>query len=307
VSAAHGWRRRRAAARAQLAGDASAEAASTAEHAEAPEQPAAAPVADLTAAAFFDVDNTMIEGASLFHFARGLAARKFFRTSDIARFAARQVKYRLLGSENMTDAFDARTAALAFVAGRRVDDVVALGEEIFDELMAGKIYTGTRRLAEGHLAAGQRVYLVTATPVELARIVARKLGLTGALGTVAESVDGYYTGRLVGDLLHGPAKAAAVRSLAAREGLRLLRCTAYSDSINDLPMLTTVGTAVAVNPDAALRRWAGRHGWAIHDFRTGRKAARIGVPSVLGAGVAGGAVAAGMAIRRRAVTQLHRN
>jgi HAD superfamily hydrolase (TIGR01490 family) len=303
VRAADGWRRRRAAARTQLAGDASAQAASAAEHATddrtEPLADRVEPLADLTAAAFFDVDNTLIEGASLFHFARGLAARKFFRTSDIARFAARQVKYRLLGSENMSDAFDARTAALAFVAGRPVDDVVALGEEIFDELIAGKIYAGTRRLAAHHLAAGQRVYLVTATPIELAQIVARKLGLTGALGTVAEVVGGRYTGRLVGEPLHGPAKAAAVRSLAAREGLTLSRCTAYSDSINDLPMLTTVGTAVAVNPDAALRRWAGRRGWAIHDFRAGRKAARIGVPSVLGAGIAGGAVAAGMAMRRR--------
>lgn len=298
MRAAGGWRLRRAAARAQLAGDASAQAASAAEHA-VTEPPAAGPLPDLTAAAFFDVDNTMIEGASLFHFARGLAARKFFRTSDIARFAAHQVKYRLLGSENMADAFDARTAALAFVAGRRVDDVVELGEEIFDELMAGKIYPGTRRLAEDHLAAGQRVYLVTATPIELAQIVARKLGLTGALGTVAEQIDGRYTGRLVGDLLHGPVKAAAVRSLAAREGLTLSRCTAYSDSINDLPMLSTVGTAVAVNPDAALRRWAVRRGWAVHDFRTARKAARIGVPSLVGAGVAGGAVVAGVARRRR--------
>src|SRR5690606_33827543 len=108
-----------------------------------------------------------------------------------------------------------------------------------------------------------------------------------------------YTGRLVGDLLHGPVKAAAVRSLAAREGLTLSRCTAYSDSINDLPMLSTVGTAVAVNPDAALRRWAVRRGWAVHDFRTARKAARIGVTSLVGAGVAGGAVVAGVARRRR--------
>lgn len=304
------WRRHRAAARAQIAGDASAEAAYAAEHAhdddvgdarttqswsgDPPE-----PVVDLTAAAFFDVDNTMIEGASLFHFARGLAARKFFRTSDVAKFALDQLKYRILGSENMSDALDARTAALAFVAGRLVDEVVELGEEIFDEVMADKIYAGTRRLAEHHLAAGQRVYLVTATPVELAQILARRLGLTGALGTVAEEVADRYTGRLVGDLLHGPAKAAAVRSLAAREGLMLSRCTAYSDSMNDLPMLSTVGTAVAINPDAALRRWALRRGWAIYDYRVARKAARIGVPSLLGASAAGGAVAAGLALRRR--------
>ncbi|WP_176214105.1 HAD family hydrolase, partial [Mycobacterium avium] len=73
---------------------------------------------------------------------------------------------------------------------------------------------------------------------------------------VAESVDGVFTGRLVGDILHGTGKAHAVRSLAIREGLNLKRCTAYSDSYNDVPMLSLVGTAVAINPDARLRALA---------------------------------------------------
>jgi len=55
---------------------------------------------DLTAAAFFDVDNTMMVGASIFHFARGLAARKFFTTSDLAGFAWQQVKFRIGGKES---------------------------------------------------------------------------------------------------------------------------------------------------------------------------------------------------------------
>jgi hypothetical protein len=64
-------------------------------------------------------------------------------------------------------------------------------------------------------------------------------------------------------------------------------------------MLSVVGTAVAVNPDTRLREISRDRGWEIRDFRTGRKAARIGVPSVLGAGAVAGAVAAGMAYRRR--------
>jgi len=286
------WQSRRT-RRAQIAGDASAEAAYLA--GDVSDQAPVAP--DLTAAAFFDVDNTMMQGASLFHFARGLATRKFFTTRDIMKFAFRQVKFRVIGSEDLADAGEARTAALGFVAGRSVDEIVALGEEIYDELMAERIYAGTRRFAEQHLAAGQRVYLVTATPVELAQLIARRLGLTGALGTVAETRDGRYTGRLVGEMLHGPAKAVAVRALAAREGLNLRRCTAYSDSINDVPMLSAVGNAVAINPDSSLRRLARRRGWPIHDFRTGRKAAKIGIPATLGA--AGGAAAASVVLRRR--------
>src|SRR5438045_5512955 len=129
--------------------------------------------------------------------------------------------------------------------------------------MASWIWEGTRELAQLHLEAGQRVWLVTATPVELATIIARRLGLTGALGTVAESVDGLYTGRLIGEPLHGPAKAEAVRALAASEGLDLSRCSAYSDSANDVPMLSTVGHPMAVNPDSDLRRVAKGQGWPV--------------------------------------------
>ena len=150
-----------------------------------------------------------------------------------------------------------------------------------------------------HLDAGQQVWLVTATPYELAATIASRLGLTGALGTVAESVDGVFTGRLVGELMHGEAKAQAVRVLAEREGLDLSRCTAYSDSTNDLPMLTLVGTAVAVNPDSELRAVARSRGWTVKDFRTGRKAARIGVPTVGAAALSGGVLGGLVALRRR--------
>ena len=99
-----------------------------------------------------------------------------------------------------------------------------------------------------------------------------------------------FTGRLVGDILHGLGKAHAVRTLAIREGLNLKRCTAYSDTHNDVPMLSLVGTAVAINPDADLRDVARNRGWEIRDFRTARKAAKIGVPTALALGAVGGAL-----------------
>jgi HAD superfamily hydrolase (TIGR01490 family) len=287
------WRRaERDDAKAAAAGSASAAAA------EVVPAPAAAP-ADPTAAAFFDVDNTVMAGASIYHFARGLAARKLFTWRDFAAFGWQEVKFRVVGRENHDDIHAARDAALAFVAGKQVDEIVAYCEEIYDEIMAERIWEGAHALARTHLAAGQRVWLVTATPVELAALVARRLGLTGALGTVPEVRDGVYTGRLIGEILHGPAKAAAVRALAEREGLDLARCTAYSDSINDLPMLSLVGRAVAVNPDSALRAEARRRGWDIHDFRTGRKVARVGIPSALGVGAVAGLTAGVLARRRR--------
>ena len=276
--------------RAHVAGAASAAAADVAPAAVEP---------DLTAAAFFDVDNTMMMGASLFWFARGLAARKYLSNRDIARFAWQQAKFRIAGNESPEDMHNIRESALAFVADRPVSEIVQASEEIYDELMADRIWSGTRSLAQKHLDAGQRVWLVTATPVELASIIAHRLGLTGALGTVAEVLEGRYTGRLVGELMHGEAKAEAVRALAEREGLDLGRCTAYSDSANDLPMLTLCGTAVAVNPDTELRAVARSRGWTVRDFRTGRKAAKIGLPALGAAAVSGAAVGGAVALQRR--------
>ena len=252
----------------------------------APEVEAALTVPDdPQAAAFFDVDNTIMVGASMFHFARGLARRKFFTTRDLASFALRQLRFRV-GGESHDDIATARESALAFVAGKRVDDIVTIGGEIYDEEMSGKVWSGTLALTRLHLGAGQRVWLVTATPVELASIIADRLGLTGALGTVAESRDGVYTGHLVGSVLHGEAKAEAVRVLAAG-GLDLSRCAAYSGSINDLPCVAGQPTSHSQSRLGAAhraRKAAGRS-----DFHTGRRCSdRRSGRQLVGAGAAAG-------------------
>ena len=278
--------------RSQLAGEAAAAVAEV--------EAALVSPADPGSAAFFDVDNTVMQGASIFHLAKGLHRRRFFTTRDIVGAAWKQAYFRLVGVEDPEHVAEARSAALSFIAGHTVAELEELGEEIFDEGMAFRIWPGTRALAQLHLDQGQRVWLVTAAPIEIASIIARRLGLTGALGTVAEHVDGVYTGALVGEMLHGPAKAEAIRALAAREGLDLGRCSAYSDSYNDLPMLSLVGDPCAINPDARLRDHARAAGWRIRDYRTGRKAARAGLFAAAIAGAASGSVAAAAALRRRA-------
>jgi HAD superfamily hydrolase (TIGR01490 family) len=251
------------------------------------------------AAAFFDVDNTLMRGASIYHFARGLAARDMFTPLDLLKMTWVQVAYRLRGKEDSGHIDAVRQSALAFVADHKVADIVELGEQIYDETMARRIWQGTRDLALRHLAAGERVWLVTATPVELANILSSRLGLTGALGTVAEARDGVYTGALVGGLLHGEAKAEAVRALAAREGLDLALCSAYSDSANDLPMLQLVGHPHVVNPDSRLLAEARQQGWPVHDFRSGRRATLIALPVAAGLGALAGGIVAAAALKRR--------
>ena len=272
--------------------------AASAAVAEADAQGEAAPD-DPGAAAFFDVDNTMIRGASIYFFGKGMAGRGLVTKRDLVDFAWEQLRFRVRGKEDLDKVVGIREKALGLVAGRTVEEIVRYGEEIYDELMEQRIWAGTRALAQQHLDAGQRVFLVTATPVELARIISSRLGLTGALGTVSEVEDGRYTGRLVGEPLHGPAKAEAVHALAELEGLDLARCTAYSDSSHDVPLLSLVGHAVAVNPDSALREQARLRGWQVRDFRTGRKAAKIGVPAAAGLGAVAGGVVGGLALYRR--------
>ncbi|PKQ18548.1 MAG: HAD-IB family hydrolase [Actinobacteria bacterium HGW-Actinobacteria-8] len=224
------------------------------------------PVAPNPVAAFFDVDNTIVRGASAFHIARGLRQRGYFRNRDLIRFGWEQVKYLVFG-ESQEQITTVRVEALSIIKGWSVAEMAAIGEEVFDEILAMRIFPGTKALIDEHRAQGHEVWLVTASPLEIGRLIARRLKATGALGTVAEHKGGFYTGNLVGDLMHGEAKAVAVRELAARENLDLSRCFAYGDSLNDVPMLSVVGHGCAINPDSRLRRHAKRHGWPIQDFR----------------------------------------
>lgn len=247
-------------------------------------------------AAFFDVDNTLVRGASLYLVAKGLHARGLLGTVPILRGLWFQLAYRLAG-EQRRHLTVARESLLATIAGLTVTEIGRATSEIYDELIADRLWPGTVSVAQRHLAAGEQVWLVTAAPLEVARVIAERLGFTGALGTRAEHLDEVYTGRLVGDLLHGPAKADAVRDLAAAQGLDLATCHAYSDSRNDLPLLRAVGHPCAVNPDRALLRHARRAGWPVRDFRTLRRWTRYGAAA---AGTAATAYGLSSIVRRRA-------
>lgn len=253
---------------------------------------------DPTAAAFFDLDNTVIQGASLFHLAKGLYRRGFFPTRVILKGLWLQVYFRLVGREKVGHIEDARGVTLGFIEGHTVTELTEISNEVYEESIAHRIWPGTRSLAQMHLDVGQQVWLVTAAPVEVAGIIAARLGLTGALGTTAEHLDGVYTGRLKGDLLHGPAKADAIRALAHEHGFDLAHCFAYSDSYNDLPMLSLVGHPCAINPDRRLLAHAEEFDWQIQDYRSGRKAARLGLFGAGAAGATAGAVATGFAVKR---------
>lgn len=218
------------------------------------------------AAAFFDVDNTILRGSSSFLFGKSAFERKFFSRKDFWRFAWHQFRFIWRGeNNNILSALKDR--ALSLVEGHRVADLEVLVDEVYEKHIRLKLWPETVRLAKDHISDGREVWLVTAAPQELGDVIARRLGLTGAIGTKVERKDGILTGRLVGKPIHGPTKKAAIRELAKTRHLSLKKSYAYSDSYNDLPMLTAVGHPVAVNPDKILTRYAKAADWPIYDFK----------------------------------------
>jgi HAD superfamily hydrolase (TIGR01490 family) len=227
-----------------------------------------------TVAAFFDVDNTLVRGATLFHFARGLARYKFFSRRQLWQGAWKQAKFVALGREIHKDIRKVTEVALGFIEGREEREITALSTEVVDSIILKKLWQETVEIAKQHIASGHEVWLVTASPQYVASELAARLGLTGALGTRVEVVDGSFTGKLEGFPLHGKEKAIAIEALAKTRNLDLSRSIAYSDSTNDLPLLRAVAHAVTVNPERRLRRIARKNNWPIVDHRKSRSLRR---------------------------------
>lgn len=222
------------------------------------------PNGESVAAAFFDLDNTLIAGSSLFHLGWGGFKRGLFSPLEALRFAVAQFSFRFTGRESAGAPGTWGGFTAAFAKGARVEDLVAIGRDIVDESILPALRSGVLEMARRHLAAGDEVWIVTASPLELAQMLAADLGFTGGLGTRAEVRDGRYTGNLPSGILHGSRKAEAVVDLARERRIDLVRSSAYSDSINDLPMLLAVGFPQAVTPDRELGRAARERGWPVH-------------------------------------------
>lgn len=249
------------------------------------------------AAAFFDIDNTIIRGASAYHLVRELHRRRFFTAADIRFFLRSAMGYFLVG-EDAVDIPMVRDRALGVIRGRSVAEMTAIAEAVYDEVLDTKVFPGARDILDRHRAGGHQIWFITAGPQEVADLVAHRLGATGGVGTAAEAKDGYYTGRLVGPTMHGAQKAATAREIAEREGFDLERCYAYGDSVNDIPMLSEVGNPCAINPEPRLRRHCAHVGWPVRDFRRRRSSVKRKVTSTAGtAGVAWGLTVALRSLR----------
>jgi len=217
--------------------------------------------------AFFDVDNTITRGSTLYFLGKGMYNRGFFTKRDIGAWVLANIRFRMTGTEKSEVISRFQKAATDFIGGHDVKEIRIIGEQIYSEFVSPSIWQGTIELAKEHLSSGDEVWLVTASPEDFANLIAERLGFTGAIGTKAEIKDGKYTGNLKGKLLHGKEKAIAITELTKARGINLKDCFAYSDSHNDLPLLSAVGHPRAINPDAKLRIIAFAQSWPVHDFR----------------------------------------
>ena len=230
-------------------------------------------------AAFFDLDRTLIAGSSAFQFGRAAYKAGLVTRRQLAEDAWENIRFRLRGSTDAgTDALRERVGKT--LEGVRVRDLQRLAPDVLAGVLP-RLYPQVLEIAYEHQDAGRPIFICTAASQEIAELMAIVLTFDGAVGSVAEVVDGHYTGRAGGPFTYREGKAEAIRELAEREGIDLAASWAYSDSESDLPMLRLVGHPVAVNPDTELDRVARAEGWELLRFeRLGRRLRVLGAAGV---------------------------
>ena len=217
------------------------------------------------AAAFFDLDRTLVSRSSSLALAGSFRERGLIRRRQLVQAGVAQLLFSRFGGGH-DRAGQTADAAMAVLKDLPVATMREIVREAWEPVLRPLVYREALELAEDHQARGEAVLVVSGALQEVADELALGLGLTGALGSRAEVRDGVYTGRLERRLI-GPEKAVALGELAAAKGHDLRSSTAYSDSATDLAFLEAVGSPVAINPDRELRRIARERGWPVRRFR----------------------------------------
>ncbi len=215
------------------------------------------------AAALFDLDRTLLSGAS------GPVLTAALREAGIVdsrTLPGEGLVYRLYDTvgETLLSMLIVRRAA-GFAKGWRRDAVREAAAKAAGDLAAA-VQPWAHVLIEEHRAAGRPVALATTTPVDMVEPLAEELGFDGVIATrYGVAADGTYDGTIDGPFVWGPGKLTAARDWAREHDVDLAASWAYSDSIYDVPLLNAVAHPHAVNPDprlralAALRRWPVLH------------------------------------------------
>lgn len=248
----------------------------------------------MPAAAFFDLDKTIIAKSSTLAFSRPFQAGGLISRRAVLRSAYAQFMY-LVGGADHDQMEKLRQFMSQLCAGWDVQTVRDIVAETLHDIVDPLVYEEAVDLISLHQLAGREVVIVSASGTEVVEPIGELLGADSVIATILEVEDGRYTGEIE-TYMYAEEKAAAIRELAERRGWDLADCFAYSDSVTDVPMLEAVGHPHAVNPDKDLRRHAIEQGWPVLVFdKPVALRSRVPVPSrpTLAALAVGGAVAVG--------------
>jgi HAD superfamily hydrolase (TIGR01490 family) len=229
------------------------------------------------AAAFFDLDKTLMAGSSGMQFARVATRQGIVGRRQLASWGFEHLRYRLRGTT------DERTAEVLRVAREVITGVPAktverMGPEVMAAILP-RVYPQMLEEVHHHQDAGRSAFIVSAASNDVVETLAQVLGMDGGIGTRYEiDAEGEFTGHLDGPFVYGPGKVTAMEEFAAAHDIGLAESYAYSDSLSDLPMLRAVGNPVAVNPDPPLAAIAREEGWQTLRFeRLGRRLTALAV------------------------------
>jgi HAD superfamily hydrolase (TIGR01490 family) len=217
-----------------------------------------------TAAAFFDLDKTVIAKSSALVFSRPLYRSGLINRRDVLRSAYAQFVY-VLGGADHDQMERMREYLSSLTVGWDAQQVREIVAEALQDAVEPIIYDEAATLIEEHHAAGRDVVIVSSSGQEIVEMIGSMLGADRSIGTRVAIEDGQYTGEIE-FYAYAENKAIAIQELAAERGYDLDQCYAYSDAATDVPMLEAVGHPFAVNPDRALRKEAAERGWPVLVF-----------------------------------------
>ncbi|MGI9609454.1 MAG: HAD-IB family hydrolase [Acidimicrobiia bacterium] len=229
----------------------------------------------MTGAAFFDLDRTLLQGASgplisSAMRAEGILPDKPIRGEGLV-FGIFNVIGETLPSMALT------RLGIRATKGWSVEAFKAAGQRVAPAL-AEAVEPFAKEILKDHHHAGRKIVLATTTPYEMVKPFADLMGFDAVLATKYRSTDGKtYDGSVDGEFVWNRGKARLVKAWAKSNLVELAESYAYSDSIFDLPMLRSVGFPAAVNPDPRLWALTVVNGWPVLYFT-----APPGVPKPLG-------------------------
>jgi HAD superfamily hydrolase (TIGR01490 family) len=229
------------------------------------------------AAAFFDLDKTLMAGSSGMQFARVATKQGIVGRWQLASWGVEHLHYRLRGTTDQRTT-DVLRAVRELIKGVPEKTIARMEPEVMAAILP-RVYPQMLAEVHAHQDAGRPTFIVSAAGHGVVETLARVLQMEGGIGTRYEvDPEGNFTGRFDGPFVYGPGKVEAMEAFAAQHGIDLDASYAYSDSLSDLPMLRAVGNPVAVNPDPPLAAIAREEGWQVKRFeRLGRRLVAIAV------------------------------